>query len=47
MATAKKTAVEYTYDSGKGRYVTTDGLAFTTMEQAEAYCAEKNKTEKQ
>ena len=50
MATKDK-AKAVTYRHIRGRYVTTDGLAFTTMEQAERHCEEKNrektKTEKQ
>lgn len=41
MATKDK-AKAVTYRHIRGRYVTSDGLAFTTMEQAEAHCKKLN-----
>lgn len=38
----KNTPAEYAYDGSLRRYVTSDGLAFTTMEQAEAHCKKLN-----
>ena len=38
----KNEAVSYTYDAIRKKYVTTDGIAYDTMEQASAHCKEVN-----
>lgn len=42
----KNEEVSYAYNSNMRKYVTTDGIAYETMEQACAHCNEVNNQQK-